>query len=119
MNFFHFASISFYSPNHKVMKILRVFVSTYVLLAGKVFFFSSGNYMPVPEVPLNSEVLIKLGFEYNGNLWVHSHEQSFAIKLEPTCFYISLYGYKDLHPYNLTVGELEMQFYKRSRKLLY
>lgn len=101
------------------MKTLRILASTYGLLSRKAFLLSSGNYMPVSEVHLDSKVLIKLGFEYNGHIWVHSHEQRFAIKLEPTCFYISFYGYKELYPYNLTVGELEMQFYKRTRKLLY
>ena len=69
--------------------------------------------------PLDREALIKLGFEYNGNMWVHSHEQRFAIKLKPNCFYVSFHGYLAKHPYDLTVGELEKQFYERTGRLLY
>ena len=69
--------------------------------------------------PLDREVLIKLEFGYDGNLWVHSHEQRFAIKLKPTCFYVSYHGYNAKHPYNPTVGELEEQYFKRTGKLLY
>ena len=69
--------------------------------------------------PLDWEALIKLGFEYNGNIWVHSHEQWFAIKLKPTRFYVCFHGYNIKLQHNLTVGELEEQYFKRTGKLLF
>ena len=68
---------------------------------------------------LNSDVLMLLGFKYKGGFWSHGHEDRFAIKLEPTCFYVSFHGYLAKHPYNMTVGELEKQFYKRTGQLLF
>ena len=58
------------------------------------------------------------GFKVAGFLWTHIEEERFAIKLEPTCFYISFNGYLAKHPYKLTVGELKKQFYERTGKLL-
>ena len=101
------------------MKIFRIFASTYFFFYGMVYLFSGGIFLQISRIPLNSDVLKNLGFEYDGNIWVHSQEQSFAIKLKATCFYISIHGNLAKHPYNLTVGELEEQFYKRTGKLLY
>lgn len=69
--------------------------------------------------PLDSEALIMLKFRFDGGMWVHSQEGRFAIKLTPTCFYVSFHGYFAKHPFNLTVGELEKQFYERTGRLLY
>ena len=69
--------------------------------------------------PLDSETLIRLGFEFDGSMWVHSQEKRFAIKLIPTCFYASFHGYLAKQPYNQTVGELEKLFYERTGKLLF
>ena len=69
--------------------------------------------------PLDSETLIWLGFGFDGDMWVHSQQQKFAIKLKPTCFYVSFHGYLAKHPYNLTVGELEKLFYERTGRLLF
>ena len=34
-------------------------------------------------------------------------------------YYFSFQGYLAKHPYNLTVGELEKQFYERTGRLLF
>lgn len=41
------------------------------------------------STPLDKEVLIELGFKYEGDLWFHIQERRFAIKLQSTCFYVS------------------------------
>ena len=69
--------------------------------------------------PLDSKWLIRLGFEFDGSMWIHSQQPMFAIKLEPNCFYASFHGYLAKYPYNLTVGELEKLFYERTGKLLF
>ena len=68
---------------------------------------------------LDNGALIPLGFWCDGDFWIHSQEKSFAVKLEPTFFYISYHGYLAKHPFNLTVGELEKQFFERTGKLLF
>ena len=69
--------------------------------------------------PLDSEALIMLKFKFDGGMWAHSQEERFAIKLTPTCFYVSFHGYQAKFLFNLTVGELEKQFYKRTGRLLF
>ena len=68
---------------------------------------------------LVKEVLTELRFKFYGGVWIHFQEKCFAIKLEPTCFFISFHGYLAKNPYNLTVGELERLFYERTGRLLY
>ena len=68
---------------------------------------------------LNWEALAELGFNFEGGMWFHSQHPNLAIKLDSTCFYVSFHGYLAKHPYNLTVGELERQFYERTGKLLF
>ena len=68
---------------------------------------------------LNDETLTFLGFKYDGDVWRHAHEEQFAIKLEPICFYVSFHWYQAKFPFNLTVGELEKQFYERTGRLLF
>ena len=69
--------------------------------------------------PLDGIVLGKLGFQYNGALWVHREEVNFAVKLEETCFYIAFRGYLAKYPYERLVEVLEKQFFERTRKLLF
>ena len=69
--------------------------------------------------PVDNKSLKQLGFKYDGSMWVHSEEKRFAIRLNPTCFYVSFHGYCAKHPYDLTVGELEKQFYEKTGKLLF
>ena len=71
------------------------------------------------NAPLDNDTLIHLGFMYDCGLWIHSQEGLFAVKLEPNCFFISFRGFLAKYPYNLTVGELEKQFFERTGKLLF
>ena len=71
------------------------------------------------ETLLDYDTLVNLGFEFDGGIWIHSQQKRFAIKLMPSCFYVSFHGYLAKHPYNLTIEELEKQFYERTGKLLY
>lgn len=68
-------------------------------------------------MPLDNEVLIKLRFKSAGDVWFHTQEGRFAIKLEPTCFYVSFQGYLVKCPYSRVIGALEKQFYDRLDKL--
>ena len=68
---------------------------------------------------LNKEVLIKLGFQYDGQVWVHSTESNFAIKFEGAFFNISFHGYLSKYPYEPLVRTLEEQFYERTGNLLF
>ena len=70
-------------------------------------------------MPLDNEALIKLGFEPAGDVWFHTEEEKFAIKLEPTCFYVVFHGYLAKYPFSRTVGVLEKQFFERTGKLLF
>lgn len=70
-------------------------------------------------VPVDKESLRKLGFKYSGNVWVHSEETNFAVKLEDSCFYISFHGYIAKYPYEPVVRVLEEQFFERTGKLLF
>ena len=69
--------------------------------------------------PLDKEALIKLGFEATGDVWLHTQEERFAIKLEPTCFFVAFHGYLAKYPFSQTVGVLEKQFFERTGKLLF
>ena len=71
------------------------------------------------NTPLDRDALIKLEFEFDGSMWVHSQERRFAIRLKPTCFYVSFQGYLAKHPYSLSVGKLEKLFYERTGRLLF
>ena len=68
---------------------------------------------------LSKEILVRLGFKCDGGVWLHTQEERFAIKLEPTCFYVAFHGYQAKYPYALTVESLEKQFFERTGKLLF
>ena len=69
--------------------------------------------------PVDKELLRKLGFNFNGDVWVHSQERDFAIKLKDSCFYVSFHGYMAKYPYKPVVKILEEQFFERTGKLLF
>ena len=69
--------------------------------------------------PVNMGTLRKLGFSFNGDVWIHSEETNFAVKLEDSCFYISFHGYIAKYPYEPVVRVLEEQFFESTGKLLF
>lgn len=71
------------------------------------------------DTPLNNEVFVQLGFQVHEDVWLHSEEPNFAIKIEDSCFYISYHEYFAQHRYELRVGVLEKQFYERTGGLLF
>ena len=66
--------------------------------------------------PLDSKALERLGFSYNGKLWVHKEELEFAVKLEEACFYVAFRAYLAKYPYERLVMVLEKQFFERTGK---
>lgn len=67
---------------------------------------------------LDSEVLTYLGCRLEKAIWYHTLDERFSIRLTPSCFYVSFFGYESDLAYAPTVGELKKLFFDRTAKLL-
>lgn len=67
---------------------------------------------------LSEDVLVKLGFSFDGDSWYHEDDEFFAVKFEDSCYCIYYHAYK-ANLQIFTVSTLEKVFYERTGKLLY
>lgn len=68
---------------------------------------------------LDAEVLMTLGFEFDGQRWYHNKDERFSIRFGSNCFFVTFFGHESGFPYPPTVGELEKLFFDRTSKLLF